>query len=418
MSAHSAWSSRLQATSQHDAVAVESEEQRLKLDAEARNAMTAVAESAAQETSDDQAPGAWKWAIRQRVWDLLESKNLAQLPRPVHHRIPNFVGAGAAAAKLASLPAFQTARCVKVNPDTPQKQVRFLTLNGNKVLMTPQPRLRTGFFSILESSSIPYIPDACTSAGVAKFGKPVRLDDKLEVDMIVIGSVAVDPKTGARLGKGEGFAELEYGILRWMGAIDDSTLVVTTVHDQQLEDDIPVEKLLVHDVPVDIICTPTQIIHTNTRIPKPQGIYWDKLSRQKLEQIRVLRDLKKRIEKETGKALPCAPDEQLPPTAVRKRPPRGIGKIRLNAIASSNTIFMWNVGPSTTKRQLQDHVAQFGGDVQTVRTSLKPGNNMQMAWVILKEDADIEKIIDGLDQSSLDGVIVRAKVDEPRPSRQ
>jgi hypothetical protein len=28
-----------------------------------------------------------------------------------------------------------------------------------------------------------------------------------------------------RCGKGEGFAELEYGILRWMGAIDDSTLV-------------------------------------------------------------------------------------------------------------------------------------------------------------------------------------------------
>lgn len=104
MSAHSAWSSRLQATSQHDAVAVESEEQRLKLDAEARNAMTAVAESAAQETSDDQAPGAWKWAIRQRVWDLLESKNLAQLPRPVHHRIPNFVGAGAAAAKVRTTP--------------------------------------------------------------------------------------------------------------------------------------------------------------------------------------------------------------------------------------------------------------------------------------------------------------------------
>ncbi|KAG0565446.1 hypothetical protein KC19_8G190700 [Ceratodon purpureus] len=173
--------------------------------------------------------------------------------------------------QLASLPAFETARCVKVNPDTPQKQVRFLTLNGNKILMTPQPRLRTGFFSILESSSIPYLPDACTSAGVAKFGKPISLDDKLKVDLIVIGSVAVDPKTGARLGKGEGFAELEYGILRWMGAIDDSTLVVTTVHDQQLVDDIPLEKLLIHDVPVDIICTPTQIIHTNTKIPKPKG---------------------------------------------------------------------------------------------------------------------------------------------------
>jgi 5-formyltetrahydrofolate cyclo-ligase len=43
------------------------------------------------------------------------------------------------------------------------------------------------------------------------------------------------------------------------------------VHDRQLVDDIPLEKLLIHDVPVDIICTPTQIIRTNTKIPKPQG---------------------------------------------------------------------------------------------------------------------------------------------------
>ena len=32
----------------------------------------------------------------------------------------------------------------------------------------------------------------------------------------------------------QGFAELEYGMLRWMGAIDDTTLVVTTVHDCQV----------------------------------------------------------------------------------------------------------------------------------------------------------------------------------------
>jgi hypothetical protein len=36
---------------------------------------------------------------------------------------------------------------------------------------------------------------------------------------------------------------------------------------------------------VDIICTPTQIIHTNTTIPKPTGIYWDLLSPQKLAQV-------------------------------------------------------------------------------------------------------------------------------------
>jgi len=93
-------------------------------------------------------------------------------------------------------------------------------------------------------------------------------------------------------------------MLRYMGAIDDSTPVVTSgrcgfsllncsypvlfiknlkprvlifysylfaVHDCQLVDDIPVEKLLIHDVPVDIICTPTQLIYTSTSIPKPQG---------------------------------------------------------------------------------------------------------------------------------------------------
>ena len=42
-------------------------------------------------------------------------------------------------------------------------------------------------------------------------------------------------------------------------------------NDCQLVDDIPVEKLLIHDVPVDIIYTSTQVIFTNTSIPKPQG---------------------------------------------------------------------------------------------------------------------------------------------------
>ncbi|KAK3426186.1 hypothetical protein EUGRSUZ_F02694, partial [Eucalyptus grandis] len=211
--------------------------------------------------------------------------------------------------------------CVKVNPDSPQKQVRFLTLSDGKRLLTPQPRLRTGFFSVLQSSMLaPHtINEACTSAGAAKYGRPIRLDEKIKVDLIVIGSVAVDPKTGARLGKGEGFAELEYGMLRYMGAIDDSTPVVTSVHDCQLVDDIPVEKLLIHDVPVDVICTPTQVIFTNTSIPKPQGIYWDKLSPEKLGQIRILRELKRRIEQETGQQLPCGPSEKLPPTAQQSR---------------------------------------------------------------------------------------------------
>lgn len=65
--------------------------------------------------------------------------------------------------------------------------------------MTPQPRLRTGFFSVLDSNmlTLDTIKEACTSVGVAKHGRPIGLDEKIKVDLIVIGSVAVDPRTGA-----------------------------------------------------------------------------------------------------------------------------------------------------------------------------------------------------------------------------
>ncbi|KAG0503926.1 hypothetical protein HPP92_003998 [Vanilla planifolia] len=102
------------------------EAERLRLDASARDSM-AVTASASEESDDGKA---WKWRIRKRIWDLMEAVGIARNPRPVHHRIPNFVGAPKAAEFLARLEDFQKALCVKVNPDSPQKQVRFLTLTG------------------------------------------------------------------------------------------------------------------------------------------------------------------------------------------------------------------------------------------------------------------------------------------------
>ncbi|XP_010549585.2 PREDICTED: 5-formyltetrahydrofolate cyclo-ligase-like protein COG0212, partial [Tarenaya hassleriana] len=141
------------------------------MDAAAREAMAETARKE-MESGPESDPKAWKWVIRKRIWDLMEAGNYAMNPRPVHHRIPNFVGAPAAAGKLAELEAFQMAKIVKVNPDSPQKQIRFLTLSGGKKLLTPQPRLRTGFFSVLESDMLKpgTLNEACTSVGVAKYG--------------------------------------------------------------------------------------------------------------------------------------------------------------------------------------------------------------------------------------------------------
>jgi len=64
------------------------ESDRLAKDAEAMNAMKDKAE---EEFSNLRTP--WKWVIRKRIWDLMEAKDIARFPRPVHHRIPNFDGA-------------------------------------------------------------------------------------------------------------------------------------------------------------------------------------------------------------------------------------------------------------------------------------------------------------------------------------
>lgn len=84
-----------------DAAAYESE--RLSLDAAAMEVMAETARKeieSDQDNDDEDDPKAWKWIIRKKMWDLMEARNYAVNPRPVHHRIPNFVGAPAAAAKV------------------------------------------------------------------------------------------------------------------------------------------------------------------------------------------------------------------------------------------------------------------------------------------------------------------------------
>ncbi|CAN6335663.1 unnamed protein product [Urochloa humidicola] len=116
-------SSSSSSSASFDAAAFEAE--RLRLDAAARDGMASAAAAAEAD------PRAWKWAIRKRVWDALEAEGIARDPRPVHHRIPNIDGAPAAADALGRLDVFQNSQWVKVNPDSPQKQVRFLTLSGS-----------------------------------------------------------------------------------------------------------------------------------------------------------------------------------------------------------------------------------------------------------------------------------------------
>lgn len=76
-----------------------------------------------------------------------------------------------------------------------------------------------------------------------------------------------------------------------MKAVTPETVVVTTVHDSQIIDDVPADIFGPHDVPVDIIVTPTQVIHIEKRLPKPEGIIWELISQRRLELMPVLKAL-------------------------------------------------------------------------------------------------------------------------------
>ena len=242
-----------------------------------------------------------KEMIRQKVWKLMEEKNIATSPRPVFHRIPNFVRAEIAARNLAKLNIFRKANVIKVNPDAPQKPIRYLALTMGKSVVMPTPRLRYGFI-LLDPNTIPSskYSEAVTIRGAFRYGKITKPWDLPSVDLVVVGSVAVNLQ-GARLGKGEGYAELEYAILRTLCKVSSNTLVVTTVHDIQIVNEpIPVEE---HDVCVDIIITPTKIHYVVPRPPKPGGILWDRIPREKMSEIPVLSEVKKFLE--SKKAYVC-----------------------------------------------------------------------------------------------------------------
>lgn len=231
-----------------------------------------------------------KQAVRKSVWDRLETTGVTRFPKPVHGRIPNFIHADIAAQRLAALHEFRNAASVKVSPDAPQRPVRHRVLWEGKLLLTPTPRFREGFLS-LKADRIPRasLTAAATIGGAFRFGEKVPLDRLPPIDLIVVGSVAVS-RDGARVGKGAGYSELEYAVLKEMGRITDRVPVATTVHDLQIIPDLPFEEF---DVPVDLIVTPTQVIRTPGELPRPKGVLWDRLSPEKLDEIPILVDLRR-----------------------------------------------------------------------------------------------------------------------------
>lgn len=233
-----------------------------------------------------------KQALRERIWDELADSGNARFPFPPHGRIPNFDGAKDAAERLANLDAWQDADVIKANPDAPQLPVRRRALRAGKVVYMAVPRLADEkCFLRLDPEEVDDIDDATTVGGSAEHGVQVGPAAMTPVDLIVSGSVAVTER-GDRVGKGEGYSDLEFAILRGFDLVDDGTTTATTVHELQVVDEsVPTAA---HDVPIDAVCTPERTVETDGPPEKPAGIDWGALDDERLDEIPVLARLRSR----------------------------------------------------------------------------------------------------------------------------
>lgn len=238
-----------------------------------------------------------KETARRLAYEGLHAARAARFPFPVEGRIPNYAGAEAAARRLRGLPVYRRAKTIKVNPDAPQLPVRAMALADGKTVVMPSPRLR-GAFLCIDPAAVPRGEErrAASLSHCHRYGREITLAELAtdKVDLVVAGSVAVT-RDGARAGKGEGYADLEYAILRELG--HPEVPVVTTVHPAQIVDSLAVEA---HDLVLDYIVTPEEVLETRTPYPKPAGIDWAKLAEDALSAMPVLAELRKaRWEKHT-----------------------------------------------------------------------------------------------------------------------
>ncbi|NWW70080.1 MTHSD protein, partial [Climacteris rufus] len=370
-----------------------------------------------------------KWGVRQKVWDHLEASGLAEFPRPVHGRIPNFKGSFQACCSLRELDVFSRAREVKVDPDKPLEGARLAALQARKTLLVPTPRLRTGLFNRIvppAGATKEILRKCATSQGVKEYSVPVGLDGKAQVDLVVVGSVAVSEK-GWRIGKGEGYADMEYAMMVSMGAVQEDTPVVTIVHDCQVLD-IAEELLDDHDLTVDYILTPTRTIKTHCKRPKPQGIMWHKVSCEMLGKIPILKTLRFR-EKQAGKdvtlqdehpalentsraavsakkVMAANPQPQAAPGSAQPRVESDPVNPRLEGCGTITTVYVGNFPPSLRVSELKSALREF--HVAPLRVNWQGAQHR--AFLEYRDQGAAERAVSSLQGLSLGGNALRVEL--------
>jgi 5-formyltetrahydrofolate cyclo-ligase len=193
-----------------------------------------------------------KESIRKMIWEKMENRNLSISNS--YGRIPDFQDSIKASNILRNSLEWKKSNTIFVSPDTAQKTVRKNAFYDGKDLIMASPKLLNGYILLESSCTIGNEEEASTIEGAFKHG--CKVTSIPNIDMVVEGSVAVD-MYGGRLGKGGGYGDMEISYLKKNKIIGVETPVVTTVHEIQIIERVP---MVSHDEKINMIVTPERIL--------------------------------------------------------------------------------------------------------------------------------------------------------------
>jgi 5-formyltetrahydrofolate cyclo-ligase len=183
-----------------------------------------------------------------------------------------------------------------ITPDNNLDALREQLIERGESFVMPTYGIRRGFVR-LDPSEVPegQASFASTLDGMNRFAERIRLESmeaKLNpFDCMVTGASFVT-SDGLRMGKGHGYFDLEWAMMRQVGLANENTDVVAMVHDAQVLDDACGRDLAAdHDTVVDEIITPSKGITIEDPPRKPEGILWSLLDRDEVEEMPPLKTL-------------------------------------------------------------------------------------------------------------------------------
>lgn len=224
---------------------------------------------------------------------------LRPVARPDHRHhwellefIADFEGSEAATARLAADPAYAAAATILVTPDNGLRRLRERVLRDGRRLLVPTCGIGRGFL-LLDGAGLTAAEAALgsTMEAIEELARPVTLRGiaaSARPDLLVTGALGVTA-AGLRLGKGRGYFDLEWALLREVGAVPADAPVAVLVHDVQVvEAALPVEP---HDVVADLVVTPTRSIATGRTGPRAARLERERVTPAMLDAIPPLREL-------------------------------------------------------------------------------------------------------------------------------